>query len=59
MKKDYEKERIEKNAWIVAKELVKRIDCAPVLGEQVNAKLSDMTDKLFFFNKDLLMEYHL
>ena len=59
MKKDYEKERIEKNAWIVAKELVKRIDCAHVLGEQVNAKLSDMTDKLFFFNKDLLMEYHL
>ena len=54
---DYEKNRFEKNAWIVVNELVKRIDGAPVLGEYINAKLSDTTGKLFFFNKDLLLEY--
>jgi hypothetical protein len=54
---DYEKNRMEKNAWIVANELVKRIDGAPVLGEYINAKLSDTTEKLFLFNRDLLLEY--
>lgn len=53
----YEKERMAKNAWIVANELVKRIDGAPVLGEYINAKLSVTMDQLFFFNKDLLIEY--
>ncbi len=42
---DYEKEQTAKNAWIVANELVKRIDGAPALGEYINAKLSVTTDQ--------------
>eukprot|EP00794_Sanderia_malayensis_P000903 gene903-206_t len=39
----YEAERMLKNAWAVSKELVKRIDGAPVFDEYINCKLSKGT----------------
>ena len=43
----YEAERTSKNAMAVSKELVKRIDGAPVLGEYINCKLSEEMDQMF------------
>ena len=48
----YERDRMCRNAWEVAKELVNRIDGAPVLGEYINCQLSEQPKKLFFFNKE-------
>ena len=46
----YEKERMEKNAWHVSKQVAERIDDAPVLKEYINSKLSETPEELFFFN---------
>ena len=54
---EYEKQRMSKNAWIVANALVKRIDGAPVLSEYINCKLSAKPNEMFFFNKEYLVEY--
>lgn len=53
----YEAERMLNNAWAVSKELVKRIDGAPVLGEYISCKLSEERDQMFFFNKESLDAY--
>ncbi len=44
-----EEARMQKNAWEVAKELVDRIDGAPVLSEMIKAYLSEDNNELFFF----------
>jgi hypothetical protein len=54
---EYESDRMTKNAWIIANELVQRIDGAPVLGEYIHCKLSNKADDMFFFNKDYLVEF--
>ena len=55
---EYEKKRILANAWDVAKEVTRRIDGAPVLGEYIKAHLSDELKDMFFFdNRDLIHEY--
>jgi hypothetical protein len=53
----YEMERMEKNAWHVAKEITKRIDEAPVLSTNIKAYLSEFNEKQFFFNGDNLRAY--
>ena len=54
---EYEKDRMTKNAWIVAEELVTRIDGAPVLGDYIDCRLSDKAENMFFFNKEYLTEF--
>ena len=54
---EYERVRMSKNAWIVANELVNRIDGAPVLSEYINCQLSLKPNEMFFFNKEYLVEY--
>ena len=54
---EYEKDRMTKNAWIVAEELVTRIDGAPVLGNYIDCRLSDKAENMFFFNKEYLTEF--
>ena len=48
----YESERMSKNAWIVANELVKRIDGAPVhvLSECIDCNLAEKPNEMFLFN---------
>ena len=53
----HENERMTTNACIVAEELVKRIDGAPVLSEYIHCQLSDEPSKMFFFNRDSLQAY--
>ena len=53
----HENERMTKNAWMVAEELVKRIDGAYVLGEYIHCQLSEEPSKMFFFNRDSLQAY--
>ena len=43
--------------WIVAEELVTRIDGAPVLGDYIDCRLSDKAENMFFFNKEYLTEF--
>ena len=53
----YEKRRMEKNAWFVTRELVKRIDGAPVLSTYIKAVKSENVEDLFFFNSEQLRHY--
>lgn len=53
----YEQQRMESNAWLVAKEITRRIDDAPVLGSYITAILSKKPDDLFYFNDDELQQY--
>ena len=39
---------MQQNAWEVAKELVERIDGAPVMGEMIKAYLSEDENQFFF-----------
>ena len=55
---ELEQRRMEQNAWNVAKQLVDRIDGAPVFSERITAYLSEEQDKLFYFNQKYLLEYH-
>jgi hypothetical protein len=55
---ELEQRRMEQNAWNVSKQLVDRIDGAPVLSERITAYLSEEQDKLFYFNQKYLLEYH-
>ena len=54
---EVEEKRMQKNAWAVSRELVERIDGAPVLGERIKAYLSEDTTEHFFFNQKYLMQY--
>ena len=45
---ELEEQRMEKNAWHVAKTLVERIDGAPVLSERIKAYLTENKQKQFF-----------
>ena len=54
---ELEAERMKLNAWAVSKELVQRIDGAPVLSERIKAYLSEDKDDLFFFNQHYLNQY--
>ena len=54
---EYEKKRMEKNAWHVCKMVTERIDDAPVLNEYINSKVSELPEKLFFFNSTQLNTY--
>ena len=53
----HENDRMTKNAWVVAEELVKRIDGAPGLGEYIHCQLSEEPSKMSFFNRDSLQAY--
>ena len=58
--KDYdtlEEERMRKNCWDVSKELTRRIDGAPVLGEFIHCQTSVKSEDMYFFNKDVLKQY--
>ena len=54
---ELEEKRMQENAWAISKELVQRIDDAPVLSERIKAYLSEDKDELFFFNQHYLMQY--
>ena len=54
---ELEEKRMQANAWAISKELVQRIDDAPVLSERIKAYLSEDKDELFFFNQHYLMQY--
>ena len=47
---EYEKKRMEKNAWYVCSQVAERIDDVPVLKEHIKSKVSQPPDELFFFN---------
>lgn len=53
----YEKERMEKNAWHVCKQVAERIDDAPVLMNYISSRLSESSEELFFFNASELNAY--
>ncbi len=53
----YEKHRMECNAWLVAEEITRKIDDAPVLGSYITAILSKKPDDLFYFNNKELEQY--
>ena len=53
----YERKRMEKNAWEVTRELTNRIDGAPVLSSYMKAIESEPAKELFFFNGDSLRAY--
>lgn len=55
---ELEQKRMEQNAWDVSKQLVDRIDGAPVLSERITAYLSEEQDKLFYFSQKYLLKYH-
>ena len=54
---EYEKKRMEKNAWYVCCQVAERIDDAPVLKEYIKSKVSEPPDELFFFNSVYLDNY--
>ena len=54
---EYEKKRMEKNAWHVCKMVAERIDEAPVLNEYINSRVSEPPEELFFFNSTELNTY--
>ena len=54
---EYEKKRMEKNAWYVCSQVAERIDDAPVLKEYIKSKVSEPPDELFFFNSVYLDSY--
>ena len=54
---ELEAERMRLNAWEVSKELVRRIDGAPVLSERIKTYLSEDKPDLFFFNQHYLAKY--
>ncbi|XP_070570891.1 uncharacterized protein [Ptychodera flava] len=54
---EYEARRMTQNAWIVAKEVVSRIDGAPVLGQYITGCLADKPEDAFFFNRQYLLQY--
>ena len=51
----HEEERMEMNAWWVAKELANRIDGAPVYNEYIH---SEKPSDAFFFNEKYLREFN-
>ena len=53
----YEKERMEKNAWHVCKQVAERIDDAPVLRDYISSRVSESPEELFFFNASELNTY--
>ena len=53
----YEKERMEKNAWHVCKQVAERIDDAPVLKDYISSRVSESLEELFFFNASELNTY--
>ena len=53
----YEKERVEKNAWHVCKQVAERIDDAPVLKDYISSRVSESPEELFFFNASELNTY--
>ena len=54
---EYEKKRMEKNAWHVCKMVAERIDEASVLNEYINSRVSEPPEELFFFNSTELNTY--
>ncbi|PFX12861.1 Transient receptor potential cation channel subfamily A member 1 [Stylophora pistillata] len=54
---EYEKKRMEKNAWYVCSQVAERIDDAPVLKDYIKSKVSESPDELFFFNSVYLDNY--
>ena len=54
---EYEKKRMEKNAWYVCSQIAERIDDAPVFTEYIKSKVSEPPDELFFFNSFYLNNY--
>ncbi len=54
----YEKDRMEKNAWLVTEEVTKRIDEAPVLSTFIKAYKSEKVENHFFFNTENVKKYH-
>ena len=54
----YEKRRIENNAWLVAKEVAHRIASAPVLGEYIQAFVSEKPCDHFLFNGEHIKDYY-
>jgi len=54
---EYEKKRMENNAWEVANEVKERIHDAPVLSEYITAHLTMKTENQFFFNEANILNY--
>ena len=53
----YEKERMEKNAWHVCKQVAERIDDAPVLKDYISSRVGESSEEVFFFNASELNTY--
>ena len=53
----YEKERMEKNAWHVCKQVAERIDDPPVLKDYISSRVSESPEELFFFDASELNTY--
>ena len=48
---------MERNAWMVAEEVQKRVDDAPVSSEYITAHKSQKMENMFFFNEEHLPSY--
>ena len=55
---EYEKKRMENNAWDVAKEVKERIHDAPVLKEYITAYLTMKPEDQFFFNEANILAFN-
>jgi len=53
----YESNRMENNAWAVAEELQRRLGDTPILGEYIEAFLTEKSNDAFFVNRDYLTRY--
>ena len=54
---EYEKRRMERNAWHVCKMVSERIDDAPMLSEYINSRVSEPPEEMFFFDSTELNAY--
>lgn len=49
---------MEKNAWAVAEEVVRRVDDAPAPRGYMSAMMVDKPEEMIFYNRDFMKQYH-
>ena len=52
------KANMEKNAWAVAEEVIRRVDDAPAPRGYMSAMMVDKPEEMVFYNRDFMKQYH-
>ena len=52
------KANMEKNAWAVAEEVVRRVDDAPAPRGYTSTMMVDQPEEMIFYNRDFMKQYH-